>query len=290
MNYPLIILAGGVSSRMKKLEVSNTSLTNEEIKQANHVSKSLISIDNSGRPFLDYLLYNAKNAGYSIIYLVTGKDNEQFKLYYGDKKCKNVFHGLTINYVIQYIPEDREKPLGTADALYQALIQFPELKTKSFTVCNCDNLYSMKALQEIRKPRTAINALISYDRDMLKYSGDRISKFAVMVFDEQHYLVDIVEKPSFKKFQNYMDEHGKLRVSMNIFNFDGNLLFKYLEGCPLDPIRDEKELPTALLNMIKDHPKSTIGIPFSEHVPDLTSKFDILIVKEYVKNIILTDW
>ena len=47
--------------------------------------------------------------------------------------------------------------------------------------------------------------------------------------------------------------------------------------------RDEKELPTVLLNAIKENPNCTIGIPFSEHVPDLTAKEDILEVKAYLK-------
>ena len=34
----------------------------------------------------------------------------------------------------------------------------------------------------------------------------------------------------------------KIRVSMNIFKFSGEI-FKFLENCPLNPIRKEKELP-----------------------------------------------
>ena len=59
----------------------------------------------------------------------------------------------------------------------------------------------------------------------------------------------------------------------------------------MHPIRREKELPTALMSMVKDHPKSVFGIPLSEHVPDLTSKEDIKIMKEYLnKNNIKIDW
>ena len=38
-----------------------------------------------------------------------------------------------------------------------------------------------------------------------------------------------------------------------------------------------------LLNLLKDYPNSVLGIPFSEHVPDLTEKKDIAVVKEYLK-------
>ena len=70
---------------------------------------------------------------------------------------------------------------------------------------------------------------------------------------------------------------------MNIFLFDGELFCKYLNNCPPNPIRNEKELPTALLNMINDG-ISVKGIPIAEHVPDLTSKGDILKLEKYLKD------
>ena len=39
---------------------------------------------------------------------------------------------------------------------------------------------------------------------------------------------------------------------MNIFKFSGEI-FKFLENCPLNPIRKEKELPTAIMNMINQY-------------------------------------
>lgn len=284
MDDNLIILAAGASSRMKQQISTNNSLTIEEIQQANKRSKALISIDASGRPLLDYVLYNAKKAGFKNIYIVTQRDNELFKSLYQDN---DRFRGIFIRFSIQYIPKNREKPFGTADAVYQTLEQYPELKKSSFTVCNSDNLYSMRAFQLLRENRTVPNALISYDRDALEFSEERISKFALMLFDENNHLSEIIEKPSLDQLHNFKDSSGKLRVSMNIFKFDGNLFFEYLENCPVNPERNEKELPTALLNMVSEHPNSTIGIPLSEHVPDLTSKEDILILKEYIKNLSL---
>ena len=290
MTDKLVILAGGASSRMKQDIAGNTGLTEAQKEQANKRSKSLISIGNSNRPFMDYLLYHAKKAGYKTIYIITGKQNELFKSFYGEKDKGNRFNGLTINFAIQTIPEGREKPLGTADALYQAMNQYGELKSLSFTICNSDNLYSVNALRLLREFSKSPNALISYDRDSLDFTEDRIAKFALMQFDDHHYLIDIVEKPSLDKVHQFRDKEGKLRVSMNIFMFDGSLFFKYVKDCSIHPIRKEKELPTALLNMIKDHPNTMKGIPLSEHVPDLTSKDDILIIKRYVETIDLSQW
>lgn len=277
----LIILAGGASSRMKKSQAIG-EVSEEEISQANLRSKALITMDNGGRPLLDYLLYNAREAGYQNIYLVVGEKDALFKSYYGQQRSDNDFHGLKLSYATQHIPSNRVKPLGTADALFQAIEQYPALITQQFTVCNSDNLYSVNALKDLRITQHP-NAFISYDREALDFTSERIARFAVAQVDEQGYLKNIVEKPAVDAIPRYQDKDGKVRVSMNIFKLDGAMVYPYLKDCPVHPERDEKELPTAILNMVKDHPRSVLGIPMSEHVPDLTAKEDIAKVKAYLK-------
>jgi NDP-sugar pyrophosphorylase family protein len=281
MHDNLIILAGGASSRMKK-EVVLNNLTQEEIAQANERSKGLIGVGPNGRPLLDYLLLNAKKAGYKNIIIIIGEQGELFKEFYGNKDKNNDFHGLNISFAVQYIPKNRVKPFGTADALFQAVEQYPEMNTQSYSACNSDNLYSRAALLALRETSSA-NAFIGYDRDALDFPLERISRFAIAKLNEDNYLLDILEKPTADDLENYKDSEGKLRVSMNAFKFDGAMLYPYLKNCPAHPERDEKELPTVLLNAIKDNPNTALGIPFSEHVPDLTAKEDIAEVKEYLK-------
>ncbi|WP_103863526.1 sugar phosphate nucleotidyltransferase [Aquimarina sp. I32.4] len=280
MHTNLVILAGGASSRMKK-QTSLAGLSDKEIEQANKRSKGLIGVGPNDRPLMDYLLYNIKLAGYKNIYIVISEQGELFKEFYGDKNKNNDFHGLNISYAIQYIPEGRVKPLGTADALFQAVEQYPELNTDCYTVCNSDNLYSYEALNSLRTT-VSTNALISYDRDAMEFPTERISRFALAKLDVADHLLDIIEKPSTSESDKYKDKDGKLRVSMNAFKLDGSTIYPYLKNCPIHPQRDEKELPTVLLNMLQDHPKNMIGIPLSEHVPDLTAKDDIVIVKKYL--------
>lgn len=281
MHDNLIILAGGASSRMKK-EVVLNNLTEDEIAQANERSKGLIGVGPNGRPLLDYLLLNAKKAGYKNIIIIIGEQGELFKEFYGNQDKNNDFHGLNISFAVQYIPNDRVKPFGTADALFQAVEQYPEMNSKSYSVCNSDNLYSTAALLALRETNS-LNAFIGYDRDALEFPSERISRFAIAKLDANNQLLDILEKPTAADLENYKDSEGKLRVSMNAFKFDGAMLYPYLKNCPVHPERDEKELPTVLLNAIKDNPNTTLGIPFSEHVPDLTAKEDIAEVKEYLK-------
>jgi NDP-sugar pyrophosphorylase family protein len=282
-HHRLVILAGGASSRMKKPVVSNQQkLSEEEIQQANERSKTLIGVGEQGRPLLDYVFHNASKAGYKDIYIVTGEDSKLFRAFYGDKTQGNCFHGLSISFATQKIPADRVKPLGAADALWQTVEQYPELKEGSYSVCNSDNLYSVAALKALRKTETP-NALIAYDRDALNFPPERISRFAIARFDKGGYLLDVIEKPESSSIEEFRDSSKKLRVSMNAFKFDGAMLYPFLKNCPLHPDRNEKELPTALLNMMEDHPKNVLGIPFSEHVPDLTSKEDIAEVKKYLQ-------
>lgn len=278
----LVILAGGASSRMKREASNGQGLSEEDIKQANERSKGLIGVGRQGRPMLDYVLYNAKGAGYSKIYIVIGQDGQLFRKFYGSGGDRGVFHGMEIYFPVQYLPKDRLKPLGTADALYQATEQYPELKTIRYSTCNSDNLYSLEAFRALRETRSP-SALIAYDRNALEFPLERISRFALVQLDGQGHVWDIIEKPEADQVEGYRDSLGKLRVSMNAFSFDGAALDPFLRDCPLHPQRNEKELPTAFLNMAKSHPGTCLGIPFSEHVPDLTAKEDIIEVKAYLE-------
>ncbi|MBT6654741.1 MAG: nucleotidyltransferase [Flavobacteriaceae bacterium] len=274
MNDSLIILAAGLSSRMKK-SVSSKNLSKRSIEQANSRDKGLIGIDKNGRPLIHYLLINAKIAGFKVIYLVIGQNSDSFKSYFD----KNKYDGLDIEFAVQYLEKNKLKPSGTADALFQAITQFPILKSSNFCVCNSDNLYSAKALRSIRSTSFS-NAFISYDKSFLNFSSAKVSSFSILKLNKNGYLVNILEKPTTKDFDLFKDNGGKIRVSMNLFKFNGSVFYDYLKNCPFDVLRNEKELPTAVLNLAKDQPSSVYGIPFEEHVPDLTSKDDIIVLNK----------
>jgi glucose-1-phosphate adenylyltransferase len=277
----LIILAGGMSSRMKK-SLETEGLSEEDVKQANTANKGMIGIGKDGRPLMDYLLFNTYNSGIRNVVIVTGENNDAIKDQYGKKEKDNEFHGLNISYAVQYIPKGRQKPYGTADALLHAFNAYPELKSSIVYVCNSDNLYSKDVFVKLRENK-APNALINYDRDTLDFPKERISAFAVTKVDSENHLVGIIEKPPVDEVNQYQDSDGKIRVSMNIFKFSGEMIYPFILNCPVNPIRDEKELPTAILNMVNEHPKSFVCIPHSEHVPDLTEKKDIKIFREYLE-------
>ena len=272
-NTSLVIMVGGASSRMKR---SLKAKTDQKGVMDNIPHKSLIPVGKNSRPFLYYLVRNAVDAGYTKLYLITSPENDVFQNMIDNGGLPS---GMDVFLAIQNVPEGRAKPLGTADALQQCLDQYPELKQTTFTVCNGDNLYSVGALKDLKSARKAPHALISYGSSGFEYTEERIAKFAVMDISDDGFLQQIIEKPNVEDVPKYRDESGELRVSMNIFSFSGKEIYPYLKNCPIDPVRDEKELPKAVAILVEEHSQSVLCIPRSEHIPDLTDANDIQLFK-----------
>ena len=282
MQPNIVILAGGISSRMKKsIESAKGNVDPALLLEAKEKSKAMIGVGGGSRPFLDYVLRNTAKAGYRDVVIVVGERDHSIRAYYESGGAKT-FPTLTISYAIQRIPPGREKPLGTADALLVALRVAPRWKAQGLTVCNSDNLYSVHALRSLLEDPHP-NSLIDYDRSALKFSVDRISKFAVLAKDPGGFLTSIVEKPSEEEILRYQGADGRIGVSMNLFRFSYDMVLPFLETAPLHPVRQEKEIPTAVTMMVKAHPLSMFTIPLAEHVIDLTSGSDIPEVKEFLQ-------
>ena len=270
----LLIMAGGASSRMKR-SIHNSTLTKEQKEKALHVHKSLIPLGKEQKPLLYHLISNAVAAGYTDVFLITSPQNQAFKDYVGTGQTENVYAGAKIHFAIQQLKEGHEKPLGTADAVLQALDQYPELLEQTFAICNGDNLYSKEAFKILLDQRKAPHALISYARSGLQFSNERIQKFAVLDIDDEGFLNDIIEKPDSSTVEQYKDNTGEIFVSMNIFSFLGNALYPFLESCPIHPERKEKELPEALRRLTAKIPKQIQCFGRKEHLLDLTAAEDI---------------
>lgn len=278
----ILILAGGISSRMKKND-SSVMLDSKLMNDSNEKSKSMIRIGSDDRPFLDYLLINIQNAGYKDVVIVVNERDNSIINYYSDRKNSVCFENLTFDFTIQPIPPGREKPLGTADALYRALLKRTDWRGKKFTMCNSDNLYSviaLKLLLECHHP----NSMIDYESKGLGFDDERIGKFAITKKDRNNFLIDIIEKPSAETIEMQKKIDGFVGVSMNIFRFDYDMIFPFLEITPENQSRKEKEIPATVKLMIDKNPHSVFTLRLKENVPDLSSKSDILIVKEFLEN------
>ena len=279
----LVILAGGASSRLKK-SLNDVDLDQNVSDVAKTSHKTLIPLGNEKRPLLYFILQNALNAGVSEVFLITSPENSAFKDFIQSEVFKESFSDIKINFAIQYKPEDREKPLGTSDALMQAMDQHEVLKNNSFVIINGDNLYSVNSLNSLYELDERQHSLISYDRDGLNFPHERLTKFALINVDENNQLINIIEKPPLEEVNNFRDKLDKIRVSMNIFKFFGPTIYPFIKNCPLHPERKEKEIPEAVRNYIKDFPNSFNALPFFEHIPDLTSAKDILNIIKTIPN------
>ncbi len=281
MDKNIIILAGGASSRMKR-SGSARAVDKRLADEIKSKPKSMLAVGGSGRPFLDYLLFNIDKAGYSQAVIVVGENDDSIRPYYESAAGRENIHNLTIAFALQKIPDGRDKPLGTADALMQALYVLPQWKGQRCTVCNGDNLYSVTALKSLLADEHE-GAMIDYDRAALQFSEERIAQFAVTMKDESGFLSDIIEKPSLHELGLAKNAHGRIGVSMNIWRFTYERILPFLESLPIHPVRQEKELPVAVKAMIAAHPRSVFAIPLAEHVIDLTTQADIPIVQEYLR-------
>lgn len=120
----LVILAAGMGSRFGGL-------------------KQMEKMDEAGNFLLDYSVYDAKRAGFdSVIFVIKKAFYEDFKNSIG----KRVERLIKVSYAFQElddlpdgfkVPEDREKPWGTAHAIYAAR----DLIKEDFIIINGDDFY-----------------------------------------------------------------------------------------------------------------------------------------------------
>lgn len=273
----LLILAGGMSSRMKKNIEENSDLDPKLIEQANTLPKSMIGLGKDGRPFLDYVLYNAAQAGVEEVILLLNPKDTVSQTHYEKLMQEGKSWGLTIKFARQHIPEGRTKPLGTTDAIQQALDQFPAWKNSRFIVCNGDNLYPVAAFK-LLLDETYPNALLDWDTE--GYAVERVRNCAIIKKDEAGYLTDLLEKPNDGEWAEIVKTMPRIGISWNIFAFTAADLIPFLEKTPLHPIRNEKEIPVTVRLWASEDPQSIFTIQIADVLPDLTSKHDIAEIQE----------
>ena len=276
----LLILAGGMSSRMKRALNTDSSLDPKLIEQANTLPKCMIGLGKGGRPFLDYVLYNASLAGVKEVILVLNPKDTVTQVHYEKLMSDEKSWGLLIQFARQYIPENREKPLGTTDAIEQALEQFPSWQSSRFIACNGDNLYPVEAFQLLLEDAHP-NALLDWDTE--GYTIERVRNCAIIKKDAKGFLIDLLEKPTDAEWEVITETMPRIGISWNIFAFTATDLLPFLKKTPLHPVRNEKEIPVTVRLWANEVPESIYTIQISEVLPDLTSKNDIAEIQEILE-------
>ena len=265
-------MAAGVSSRMKYSK-SNTNISKDQIKQSNSKAKGFIEVGKKNETIIYHIIKNSIVANINEFYVILSQDSLKFQNYL-NKIAKEL--SVDIKFAFQDF-YGSSKPLGTADAIFQTMNQFPELNKLRFLICNSDNLYSPKAIKTL-KDEYLYNSMIGYDFRCLEYKEEKISSFSILEI-KNDFLSKIIEKPDRETLKNYYTEKY---VSMNIFSFIGEQVYKYLANCEINEERGEKEIATAIQNMINDGKGSVKVFKICEHVPDLTLKDDIILINKFL--------
>jgi len=266
---PVVVLAAGASSRMKKVVDGLSDFAHEE---ASSRPKAMLRVGSENTPFLELLLNRIKEEGSNYVVVVVGERDNVTMDYF----TRNSIEGLEIRFVTQPIPTGRMKPLGTAHAMEVALSTNPDLKGFSVVVCNGDNMPPQGSFDKIFSEPYA---LLAYDVSALGLPDDRTSAFAVVSVNGDGTLDKIHEKPSADIAMKFRDSEGVLRVSMNIFKLPYSDFLSSVGNCPLSE-RGERELPTAIQRWCDNNPGLLVAIPFSGVFLDLTHPKDI----EFVMN------
>ena len=273
MSSTLVIMAGGRSSRMKQ---SVAELKDQVLMaKAQSVHKSLIPLGPSETPLLSRLCLEAAAAEIQEVIVVTSPENEAFLSWRTDFLNAHSSSGLHIAFAIQFPSKETFKPMGTADAILQAMEQYSKLQSQRFVIANGDNLYSAKAIRLAAQHNDSDHALVNYEAEALGYNKMRIIAFALVSVDAQDRVMDIVEKPEVSMLNTFRDANGYVRVSMNLCTVNGPSFYPALQACPINALRGEKELPEAFRLALKTDPFSVYSYLIHEALPDLTSAADL---------------
>ena len=162
-----------------------------------------------GRPFLDYVLAVAAEAGITRACLVVGPEHGQIERYYRELRPRR----MTIDFAVQ------EKPLGTADAVAAAE---RVVGGRPFAMINSDNYYPLEALRGLRDATGPAVAIFDQETLVNKSNipAERIAKFSVVEGeprpDGTTRLKRIIEKPDEDTLARLPRPLG---VSMNCWRF-----------------------------------------------------------------------
>lgn len=260
-----VILARGLGTRMRadnpdaRLDARQRSIADTGV-------KAMIPV---GRPFLDYVLSELADAGFSDVCLVIGPEHVKVRDYYQreapPKRVRIAF-------------AEQAKPLGTADAV-AAAEEFAG--SDLFAVLNSDNYYPETALAALRACNAP--AVVGFDRDALIELGntpaESTARFGALDIDDAGFLRRIMATPDAAMLRRGQGVYA----SMNCWLFDSAIFSACREVGPSR--RGELELPQAVQLAIDRHGMKLKVIMMRAGVLDLSSRGDIAVVAERLRDV-----
>ncbi len=292
----LVILAAGMGSRFGGL-------------------KQMEKMDEAGNFLLDYSVYDAKRAGFdSVIFIIKKEFYDAFKESIG----RRVEKFIKVQYAFQQlddlpdgfkVPEGREKPWGTAHAIYAAR----DLIVDDFIIINGDDFYGKETYE------VAYNYLASlpkgsegkYANVAFKVANTMTENGAVkrgVAFQKDGYLTKLVEssieKQGDKIIASPLDGSAPFEVnpddlvSMNLFAFNKDLIKRLEEKFPLwlkeniNVPKSEFLIPTVVDELVHEG-KATLkllktssvwfGVTYKEDKPGVVKALNDLVEKGVYK-------
>ena len=227
----LVIMAAGMGSRFGGL-------------------KQMEPMDDYGNFLLDYSIYDAKRAGFnSVVFIIKKEFYQAFR----DTIGKRVEGIIKTEYAFQElndipegfeVPKGREKPWGTAHAIYAAR----NLIKEDFIIINGDDFYgedtykvAYKFLSELPKGAKGKYANVAFEVQNTMTENGAVKR-GVAFEDENHFLTKLVEsnieKIDDKIMASPLDGSAPFEVqpntpvSMNLFCFNVDLIDYLAEEFP----------------------------------------------------------
>ncbi len=206
--------------------------------------KQIDPIGKNGELIIDYSIFDAKKAGFETVIFIIKRENEQvFKEAIGDRLSAH----MNVQYAFQElnnlphgyeVPQERQKPWGTAHAVLSA----KQFINGPFAVINADDFYGEQAFKKIydylcATPDTSDiynYAMVGY---VLKNTVTDFGHVArgVCTADENGFLCNIVERTRIETYgdkirfteddaQTWADIDENSIVSMNMWGFSKSFL------------------------------------------------------------------
>ena len=291
----LVILAAGMGSRFGGL-------------------KQMEKMDEAGNFLLDYSVHDAKKAGFDSVVFIIKKDfYKEFKESIG----KRVEKIIKVEYAFQDLndlpegfkcPEGREKPWGTAHAIYAAR----DLINDNFIIINGDDFYGQEtykvAYDYLKNANKEDYANVAFKVSNTMTENGSVKR-GVLFANKEGYLEKLIESSIERNAEGKIIctplEGGEpfevgedCLVSMNLFAFSKGLIDELGRKFPIwlkdniGNLKSEFLIPTVVDELVHEGratvkvletPSQWFGVTYKEDKPQVVKALADLVAQGYYK-------